>query len=142
MRVYYAHCTAIYNTPQEVRDELLLARLFPGAELVNPNRAAIQGQCDNVRAKYILEHGDSPTSRSEAGHQVMERVFQPLAMSCDVLAFRALPGWGAMIPAGVAKEIQWAIWAGKAVIELPSLMEHRKMSVEATRQYLLEVGQR
>jgi hypothetical protein len=60
--------------------------------------------------------------------------------SCDVFAFRALPDGS--IPAGVAKELGWALEAHKPILELPSNVLRRMISLEATRQYLAEVGQR
>jgi hypothetical protein len=70
----------------------------------------------------------------------MFKLFRPLVNACDVFAFRALPD--GRIPAGVYKELQWAREFGKTVIELPGNVLGREMTVDATRAYLAEVGQR
>lgn len=132
MKIYYAHCIAIYSTPQEDRDVALLEGL--GFVVKNPNAPRIHDQCENVRADAATYGYTNP------GEAVMQIVFKPLVASCDALAFRALPD--GRIPAGVAKEIQWAREKGLPVIELPSNFSSRVMSVEATREYLQEVGSR
>jgi len=63
--------------------------------------------------------------------------FIKLALSCEILAFRGLPD--GRIPAGIATEI---FQFDGYIIELPSGLFHRKISVEETREYLMEVGQR
>ena len=138
MKVYYAHCLAIYDTPQEDRDIALLTVL--GFQVVNPNSLEVHDACANIRAlsKAHLIHGD-PSAR------IMEEIFRPLVLSCDALAFRALPD--GRIPAGIAKEIRYAQigWGGEQVIpifELPANVPSRVMSVEATQTYLHEIGQR
>ena len=125
MRVYYAHCIAIYGTPQEARDLGLLFRL--GHEVVNPNDLEVQERVDAAKAR---------------GEDVMETIFKPMVLSCEAVAFRALPD--GRIPAGVAKEIDYAQQA-KAyipVFELPSGLRARSIGVDETREYLAEVGQR
>ena len=114
MRVYYAHCMALYNTPQEKRDVVLLRKL--GFEVVNPNTK----ECDQGAKLYGMHY------------------FKRFAKTCDLVAFRALPD-GA-IPSGVALELEWFKELSKPVIELPSGVERRGISREATRQYLREVG--
>lgn len=123
LRVYYAHCLAIYNTPQELRDVATLATL--GLVVDNPNRKAVQKEV---------------ARRKAAGDPDYMTYFRELILTCDVLAFRALPD--GRIPAGVAKEIQYAREAGKSIIELPSNLHSREMSLASTREYLQEVGQR
>jgi hypothetical protein len=119
-KVYYAHCQANYGTPQEQRDLFLLRAL--GFDVLNPNSPEVQS---------LLMHASKDNKMA---------VFQPLVESCDWLAFRALPDGS--ISAGVAKEIAWAQEAGKCVLELPSAILRRTLTVEQTRQYLSEVGQR
>ena len=115
-KVYYAHCIAIYNTPQEKRDIEALEAM--GFEVANPNSP----EC----AEGYKRHG-------------ME-FFKQFASTCDLIAFRALPD-GA-IPAGVGTEILFFVEAKKPVLELPSNYLRRLMTVEQTREYLKEVGQR
>lgn len=67
-------------------------------------------------------------------------VFREAVSACDVLAFRAFPDGS--IPAGVAKEIKWAKEMGKPVFELPSCIERRVLSVDATREVIVESGKR
>jgi hypothetical protein len=119
-KIYYAHCQANYGTPQEQRDLFTLRAL--GFEVLNPNSPEVQ---------VLLK--DAPKDNKMP-------VFQPLVESCDWLAFRALPDGS--IPAGVAKEIAWAQAGGKCIIELPSAMARRTITVDATREYLRDVGQR
>ena len=116
MKVYYAHCVSIYGTPQERRDLGILERM--GFDVANPN-------CQECTDGY----------KSEG----ME-FFRTFAENCDALAFAALPD--GRIPAGVAKEIEMFREHGKPVVELPRGIHSRVMSVEETREYLHEVGQR
>ena len=122
MRVYYAHSVSIYNTKREDRDLKLLQQL--GFEVVNPN--------DPV-------HEDGYTSLKEQTGNGMP-YFNQVIEDCQVLAFRAHPD--GTIPAGVAKEIDVAIQANIPVIELPSSMHRRAMTVQETREYLVELGAR
>lgn len=154
MRIYYAHCMAIYGTPQEDRDMALLERIFPGEAVINPNTPMISKQCDAMRAEIEIYNVHTPTCPGgmkcmgyaphthprDASGEIMTRIFQPLAKGCDLLVFRALPD--GMIPSGVLKEIQWADEARIPVLELPSAMMRRELSVAATKQYLKEIGQR
>lgn len=123
MRVYYAHCLAIYHTPQEQRDLVTLRSL--GFEVIDPNTPEVQGWVNVLKNKNPDTYMD---------------LFKNFVTECDAVAFRGLPD-GA-IPAGVAKEVEWAIEFGKPVIELPSSIKRRVMSLEHTREYLHEVGQR
>lgn len=141
MRVYYAHCMALYNTPQERRDVLHLECL--GFEVVNPNSPAINLACENIRRDTEVGVSGNYTLRgNQASLRIMLEIFQPLVMSCDCLAFRALPG-GALA-AGVYKEINWMCdkMDGAGVFELPRFYDRQILTVEQTRDYLREVGQR
>lgn len=121
MKVYYAHCIAIYNTPQEQRDVALLKAL--GFEVVNPSEPWV----DEALASIPKE----------------ERMywFEHFADECDAIAFRGLP-MSHIIPAGVAKEINWFMARNKPVIELPWGLTTRVISVDQTREYLREIGKR
>jgi hypothetical protein len=101
MKVYYAHCMALYDTPQEKRDVQTL-KLDLGWDVLNPN--CPEHHCGAVQA------------REEAPHDPHASMlyFKPLVESCNLLAFRALPD-GA-IPAGVFMEIKWARDAGIPVV--------------------------
>lgn len=156
MKIYYAHCTAIYHTPQEGRDIELLHTLFDGsdllgrAEVINPSSPAIADMCTAIKLevgahnaafeKYTAMGMLTTDVPLDASHEVMVRVFKNLAQTCDLLVFRALPD--GRIPAGVFKEIQWAVEAAVPVMELPSGTLSREMTVTQTRQYLKEIGQR
>jgi hypothetical protein len=122
MRIYYAHCIAIYNTHQEKRDLATLRAL--GFEIFNPNQPRIDQTVRDLKEAKVENYMD---------------VFKGLVSNCQAFAFRALPG-GA-IPAGVQKELDWAIEMGLPIIELPTLVG-RKLSLDDTRQYLAEIGQR
>jgi hypothetical protein len=65
MRIYYAHCIAIYDTPQEQRDIETLQQL--GFEVVNPN-----------------------CPESANGYKVLGmEYFRQFADTCDAIAFRS-----------------------------------------------------
>jgi len=74
--------------------------------------------------------------KHQKGYHKMD-YFIKLSSKCDILAFRGLPD--GRIPAGVAAEI--SSFTG-CIIELPSSLHCRRMSVEEIREYLMEVGQR
>ena len=80
MKVYYAHCMAIYGTPQEARDIATLEAL--GFEVVNPS--------DKKYEKSWKKQGMA--------------LAEDFARDCDAIAFRSIPG--GRIPAGVGKEIE------------------------------------
>lgn len=124
MKVYYAHCQAIYGTPQEQRDVKTLEEL--GFEVVNPGLPEHSEACQ----EWATQH----TSNNKMGY------FLEMVDDCDVLAFRALPD-GA-IPMGVAAEIERAKFHGKPVFELPSGILRREITLAQTREYLYEIGQR
>ena len=116
MKAYYAHCLAIYDTPQEKRDIATIERL--GLTVVNPNSVECDAGYERDGMKY----------------------FDRFAEECDVVIFRAIPDGG--IPAGIAAEIASFQKRGKPVIELPSGILGRVMSVDETREYLREIGHR
>lgn len=120
MKAYYAHCMALYNTPQEKRDIQLLQEL--GFEVVNPGSAEIAAAVKDLPSGEAMAY------------------FERFADECDVIVFRGLPG-GA-IPAGVAKELQWFADRGKGAIELPTFALRTRLDRDATRLYLREVGNR
>jgi hypothetical protein len=122
MKIYYSHCQAIYDSPQEARDIEILERF--GFVVINPNSP-----------EHIVE---AQRLKSE-GKNAMP-YFEGLVTSCDALAFRAMPD--SSIPAGIAKEIRTAAEINLPVIELPSQVLRRVLSVEQTREYLTEIGQR
>ena len=116
MKIYYARPITIYNTPQEKRDIELLEKL--GFEVFNPNKEALQ--------KKYKELGMT--------------VFTEIVSECDALAFRTFPDGS--ISAGCVKEIVVAQEKGIPIIELPSAISKRSLSVDATREYLSNSGQR
>lgn len=116
LKVYYAHCIALYDTKQELRDIKTLRSL--GFQVVNPNAK----KHDVGARKYGMAY------------------FEQFSDACDLIAFRALPHGD--IPGGVAKEIQWFRERGKPVIELPSLALRQFLSREISREYISEVGKR
>lgn len=121
--IYYAHCMALYDTAQEVRDVQALEAL--GFTVCNPN---------------TWEHKARVAEMKSAGADDVMPYFCNLVASCGALAFRALPDGS--IPSGVAKEIDAARECILPVIELPNAVERRTLSVAATREYLRDVGQR
>jgi hypothetical protein len=116
MKAYYAHCKAIYGTPQEDRDMALIASI--GFEPVNPNAPEFAEGWRTRGMEYKNHFADT----------------------CDLIIFRGLPD--GRIPAGVAKEIETFQARKKPVLELPAGVMGRCMCVEETREYLAEVGER
>lgn len=115
-RVYYAHSIDLYGTEQERRDMITLASM--GFTVVNPNQP---------------EH--------DAGYKRDGMIyFNAILESCHVLAFRANPDGS--INAGIGHEIEKMRADEKIVIELPSMVAFRYMTVPKTRAYLLETGYR
>lgn len=116
LRVYYAHCLALYNTPQEKRDVALLRRL--GFTVENPNSK----------------------KHDKGAQQLGMDYFEQFSRSCDLIAFRALPD--GTLPGGVNKEIKWFQAQRKPVIELPGLVLRKVLDRHMSRIYLREVGMR
>jgi hypothetical protein len=119
--IYYAHCICIYDTEQEKRDIAIIKRLFPNVEILNPNNPEVPEHYKRKGMEYFRE-------------LIQEK--------CSILIFRALPN--GRIPAGVAKEIEYAKEYNIPVIELPCYTNftNRVMSVEDTRLFLNEIGYR
>jgi hypothetical protein len=115
-RAYYARPLSLYGTPQEGRDKSLLATL--GFEAVEINKPELQ-------KAYEVTGMD---------------VFKDSVLGASALFFRSFID--GTIPAGIAKEIAWARLAGIPVLELPSRIERRTLSVDETRITLAELGQR
>lgn len=110
MKIYYAHSISIYNTKQEERDIKTLELL--GFEVVNPNKEIHQKNYKSKGMDYFVE----------------------LVKACDSIAFRSHPNGD--IPTGIYKELQ----TDKPIIELPSSINRRQLTVDETREYLKEVG--
>lgn len=115
-KIYYAHPISIYNTKQEDRDIELLNKLFPDHLIYNPSKD------ENASDGYEM-----------CG---MDYFFGEIT-DCSILAFRSFPDGN--IPKGVYSEIEAAKELEMPVIELPSYY-NRKLSVDDTRQYLIESG--
>jgi len=114
--IYYAHSIALYDTPQEARDVALLGDL--GFEVYNPNN-----------------------EKDAAGYKTFGmKHFQDIVQNCMALAFRANPDGS--INTGVAEEIELARNSHQLVIELPSGVSRRKLTVQQTRELLREQGVR
>ena len=136
MKIYYAHCVALYNTKQETRDIATLQAL--GFEVENPNDPLVEEACKWIR-EDTERFNRASTRQLDPGEEVM-KYFRQFATTCDAIAFRALPDGS--IPAGVAKEIEYFREVGKPVIELPTALSTRVMTVDGTREYLKECGYR
>lgn len=139
LRCYYAHCVAIYESPQEERDIDRLLTL--GFDVINPNSPYFGDRCAEIKRIFSVAYAQDYL---DAGEAIMDLVFKPLFdgldSAMDLVAFRALPD--GRIPSGVARELLWARLAGIPVIELPSNVSERGMTVDSTREYLREVGYR
>lgn len=115
-KAYYARPLNLYGSPQENRDKATIAAL--GFETIEINKPEIQ-----AAAK---ERGMEP--------------FQVLVEGADAMFFRGFIDGS--IGAGVAKEIEWARLVGLPIVELPSKIARRTLTVDETRAMLAELGQR
>jgi hypothetical protein len=97
---------------------------------------------DNMqKATDKLESAEAPKKSNEAQTDITDNKLRSAEQKeQDVLAFRALPHGD--IPSGVAQEIVAALEAKMPVFELPSMPASRFISVEETREYLYDIGQR
>lgn len=114
MKCYFARPINLYGTPQDERDIALIKSL--GFEMLNPNKEEVDR---DYKARGMI-------------------VYEELVRQCDALCFRACPDGS--ITAGVAKEIAAA--EGKPIFELPCGIHRRTLTVEATREYLRNCGER
>jgi len=124
MKMYYAHSMALYNTAQERRDVETLETM--GFEVVNPNSQIVTEGIEQFKKEYPMAN--------------YMNYFDVLMNSCDAIAFRGNPD--GKIGAGVWYEIKHMLISNKPVMELPTIMTTRELSVEDTREYLRLVGQR
>jgi len=115
MKVYYAHFVGIYDTKQEERDLNTIKTIFPNAEIINPN--------NDKHNKGYKQYGMN--------------YFEILIEECDVLVFRGCIN--NKISTGVYQEINMAKEHYIPVVELPTML-NREMSVQETRQMLIELG--
>jgi len=128
MKIYYAHCKAIYGTPREKRDIALL-------EVLNPASEQVAKDLEEWKKSWDFEG-----TKARQGEPDNMPFFINLVSKCDGLAFTPEPD--GKIPCGVAKEIGEAIARGLPIIELPVGIMRRTLSLEETREYLRDVGER
>lgn len=115
-KIYYARCISLFDTPIDNRNIELIKNL--GFNIIDPNC----DECSEGYSKYGMEY------------------FKTKIKECDIVMFFSLPDGS--IPAGVAKEIDYANKYNKLVIEIPSNIIRRTLNVEETRLYLKEIGHR
>ncbi len=118
-KIYYAHPITLYNTPQEERDLAFLNFLWPEAEIYNPNSKHDTKKYKEFGMQWFLDRvGD-----------------------CDLVVFRSFPG--GKIGAGVWSEIEYGETICEIpVMEIPIIMESRRLTVDDTREYLNHGGKR
>jgi hypothetical protein len=117
LTIYYAHPLSLYGTPQEARDVDMLRQI--GFEVYNPNSKKDDEQYANLSMEYFL--------------RIIEE-------QCNLLAFRAFPDGN--IPSGVAREIRHARILHMPILELPNGIIRRELTIEESREYLNNLGQR
>jgi hypothetical protein len=115
-KAYYARPISLYNSFQDLRDIKTIEDL--GFELLNPNKEELHNRYQKEGMSVFLE----------------------AVKECDVLFYRSFPDL--KISAGVQKEINQAIENNCIILELPTLIENRVLSVEDTRNYLKYLGNR
>jgi hypothetical protein len=115
-KAYYARPISLYSSFQDLRDIKIIKDL--GFELLNPNKEELQN-------RYKIEGMN---------------VFLESVKECDIFFYRSFPDL--KISAGVQKEIDQAIDNNCIILELPTLIESRVLSVEDTRNYLKYLGHR
>jgi hypothetical protein len=116
MKAYYAHPVTLFGSKQQVKDIEMLKKA--GFEVINPDDEEKQKGYEREGMKY----------------------FEKLVREADVVFFRAFSDGS--IGAGIANETRWAIEDNKPVFEMPRRLESRCLSVEDTREILLESGRR
>ena len=117
-KAYYAHCKALYNTPQEQRDIETIEKM--GFEVINPNTQKHKDKIKGLPGESVMQY------------------FGEVVCDCDALFFRALPDLS--ISAGVSYEIGIAKKYGRPVAELPTLFSRKRLTVEETVGYMQEIG--
>ena len=100
MKIYYAHCTMLFDTVQETKDLEILENL--GFEIVNPNMPYHKKGYEQRGMNYYIED---------------------VLPECDGIAFRALPG-GAL-SAGVSTEVEYFL--NDAIRNHPYLIYLKKL---------------
>ena len=115
LKVYYAHPISLFGTPTQKRDMELLEAL--GLEIINPDDEEKQAGYESNGIEY----------------------FKEVVARADVVAFRAFPD--GTIGAGVVMEIT-EYTEGKPVIEIPTGINKRALTVDQTRETLREIGHR
>lgn len=111
---YYAHAMSLYGTTQEQRDIVTLEVL--GFEVVNPAKLKPPIGCN--RMSWFVSQ----------------------AIKCDVFAFRAFID--GKISSGVVDELHAMRMKEKPIIELPTLLSWRMLTLSETIKYLQELGER
>ena len=122
--VYYAHAMCTYGSAIERMDISNLEAM--GFKVTNPNDPEIQKRY-KVIEDWLLKSGNP-----------MKYYWEDLSLTCDVFAFRSLPG--GKIPSGVAAGLTAARNAGMPIIELPAVGDDRFLSYQQTKDYFLECG--
>lgn len=113
---YYAHPTTEYGTNLEL---MVLKHLEKcGFMVINPNNPITD-----------LEYR---VAKSTGGFDKAMRVFYNLIDRCDLVTFT--PFYDGMISSGVVRELEYALNAGKPVLEVPlqHLIKARYLSYEDT----------
>ncbi len=115
-KIYYAHPINIYGSKQELRDMETIRKLFQSTLIYNP----------------------STDSNAEEGYKELRmKYFENIVKECSMLVFRSFVD--GKIPSGVMFEIDMAKKIGIPIIELPNYY-NRRLNVDDTRQYLVDIG--
>lgn len=118
-KIYYAHPISIYDSPQEEKDLAFLKLLWPDAEIYNPNSKLDSEKYKDYGMQWFLDR----------------------VADCNLVVFRSFPD--GKIGAGVWEEIMFAkINCSIPTLEIPILLESRRLTIDDTREYLKHARKR
>jgi len=116
LKAYYAHPVILFGSKLQEKD--IESIKDAGFEIVNPS--------DKEKQEGYIKYGMD--------------YFKDLVKESNVVFFRSF--FDGSIGQGVYKEINWAIEEGKPIFEMPRRIKNRELSIEDTREVLLECGRR
>lgn len=114
--VYYAHPFILNNSIQE-KEDIEFIKSF-GFNVINPNDKIHEDEYKKFGMEY----------------------FYKIIRDADHVFFRTFPD--GKIPDEIYKEIAYAKRIGKQILEIPGMIETRRLSEEETKNYYKLIGRR